>query len=727
MKKSLFIFVFLFPFIFSNAQQKRPPKIALVLSGGGAKGFAHIGVIEVLEKEGIPIDIVVGTSIGSIIGGLYSIGYNSKQLKEFATNQNWRNLLSDYLSREYKNIYEKYDQDRYLASFRLNEQEGISLPAGLVQGQNIMNVLCDLTTNFHETDDFNKLPKAFACVATDLETGKDFAIHTGFLPEAMFASMSIPTMFSPTEIQNKLVVDGGVVNNFPVDLAKQMGADIIIGVDIQTQPLKKEELKNLSDVVVQMISYLGYDRYQLNKKECNVLIKPDIKGFSTASFSNRAADSLIERGKKATLLKLNSIKKILKENNISTIDTIQSYSFHSKIKFENFTVEGIEKTTYQFLRDKFDYDFPAELTQAQIAEGIKRIYGTDLFNKVYYKVFPSSNNTFRLVVKEKTKNTLNVGLNFNSFEKAAVLLNVTLHNRLFKGSRFSFDAILSKSTELSTSFLVSSESLPEVDLSLFYKNFNFELFNQNDKLGEADAKYFSASFSLIENFWSNYLINLGGKLEYYNYRPFFTEKVPITLKGSENSVFSGFVKIRFDNLDDRYFPKSGFDLNAEFNYATNEIDELNTNKFVPIAQYNFKTAISLGSDVCIIPNFYGRLLLNTNSELFRRNFLGGTESSIHLYFHLPFIGVNRNILVKDKTLVSSLEVRGRLADDNYLSLIYNNLTHFNRFEDWQARELIGGYGIKYSYNSIIGPIELLISTSDYSGDFNYFVNIGRWL
>ncbi len=149
---------FLFLVILLNnsfAQNVERPKIGLVLSGGGAKGFAHIGVLEVLEKEGIPIDYIVGTSIGSIMGGLYAIGYNSQQLKEFATNQEWMNILTDHISREYKNVYEKYDQDRYLISFKLNPDEGISLPAGVVQGHNVMNTLCKLTVKFHTVSDFS--------------------------------------------------------------------------------------------------------------------------------------------------------------------------------------------------------------------------------------------------------------------------------------------------------------------------------------------------------------------------------------------------------------------------------------------------------------------------------------------------------------------------------------------------------------------------------------------
>jgi len=724
------IFSLLFLIIFSTqllSQKGQQPKVGLVLSGGGAKGFAHIGVLEVLEKEGIPIDYIVGTSIGSIIGGLYSIGYNSQQLKEFATNQEWINILSDHISREYKNVYEKYDQDRYLVSFKLKADQGISLPAGVVQGHNVMNMLCTLTAKYHEVTDFNKFPIPFACVAADLETGKQVIIHDGFLPEAMFASMSLPTIFAPTEIHNKLVVDGGIVNNFPTDVALEMGADIIIGVDIQSKPMAKEEIGDLLDIVSQMISYMGYDKYRETKKLCDVIVEPNIEGYGTASFSNSAADILIRRGKNAALSKIGDIKKLLADQNILLKKVDREYSLNDEFTLNNFMVEGINETTVDFLLEKSNFTFPNKYSFNTLDEGIKRLYGSDLFNKAYFKLLESNDKTFRLVVDEKTSSSMNAGFNFNSTDKAAILLNLTMRNEIFKGTRISLDVKLSKNTEFGGSFQFSNKSLPEIDLSLLFKNFNMELFDRTNKISEADVRYFSSAFSIFEIFGSNYLFNLGLKTEYFKFNPFFSENVDNVISKTENTILSGFLKIRFDNLDDKYFPKSGFDLNSEFSYASNEVNNIIGNSTTPILYYNLKSAISLGSDVCFLPSFYGRLLLNDNSELFRSNFLGGVEVTKLMDYHMPFVGVNRLIFVKDKMFVSHVELRGRLAEDNYLSIIVNGATHFNKFKDWQTRELIGGYGVKYSYNSFIGPIDLMLSTSDYTDKINFFINVGRWL
>jgi NTE family protein len=682
--------------------------------------------LEVLEQEGIPIDFIAGTSIGSIIGGLYSIGYNSKQLKETVTSQNWIHMLTDHISREYKNIHEKYDQDRYLLSFNLSTEEGISLPAGVVEGHNIINRLCELTANYHDIRDFNDFPIPFSCVAADIETGKEVIISSGFLPEAIFASMSIPTIFAPSLIDNKLVVDGGIVNNFPVDVVRKMGADIVIGVDIQTKPLKKEEINELTDILGQMISFMGYEKYESNKALCDLIIEPDISGYGTSSFSNSAADTLIERGKTAALSKIKDIRQILAKNDILPEKNEKEYKSINNFEIDHFMAEGINETTIDYLLRKSDLQFPAKHNFSTISEGIRKLYGSENFKKAYFRLHMQEEKIFSLVVKEKTSSSMNAGFNFNSVDKAAILLNLTLKNEIMKGTRLSFDAKLSKNTMLGTSFQFVSKSLPELNLSFLYKNFNLEFYDQVEKISEADTRYLKGSFSLFEIFGSNYLVNLGFRGEYFKFNPFLPDEAEIILEPSENTILSGFLDLRFDNIDDKYYPKNGFDLSAEFSYASNEADNLIENTTTPILSYNFKSAVSPGTDFTVLPSFYGRLLLNDNSEFFRGNMMGGPEPTRLLEYHLPFVGLNRVILVKDKVFILKLELRGRLTEDNYLSLIANGATHFNKFSDWQTRELIGGYGIKYSYNSFIGPIDLLVSTSDYTDKFDFFLNVGRW-
>ena len=265
-----------------------------------------------------------------------------------------------------------------------------------------------------------------------------------------------------------------------------------------------------------------------------------------------------------------------------------------------------------------------------------------------------------------------------------------------------------------------------MELISVYTNFNITIYRRNDKISDADVRYLKSSLSISEIFGSNYLFNLGVSAEYYKFAPFSSEDITNQYTTSENTILGVFGKIRFDNLDDKYYPKSGFDLFTEFTYASNKAENILENTTTPILMYNFESALSINKNFCIIPNLYGRLLLNNNSEIYRDNFLGGSKVIKLLDYHLPFVGVNRVVIIKDKAFITRLELRGRLSKNNYLSFIINGVTHFNEFKDWQTRELIGGYGLKYSYNSFIGPIDFLLSTSDYTDKINFFVNVGKW-
>ena len=209
-----------------NAQVR--PKVGLVLSGGGAKGLAHVGVLKVLEEAGLNIDYIGGTSMGSIVGGLYAIGYDADSLEKLVLESDWDRLLSDDISRRNLSIEEKPDNDRFFVTFPLKERK-LNLPVGMITGQNIENMFAELCTHISHIRDFDKFSIPYLCIGTDVESGKEMVFHQGYLPACMRASMAIPSVFSPKEIDGRLYVDGGVVNNFPAEHVKAMGADILIG------------------------------------------------------------------------------------------------------------------------------------------------------------------------------------------------------------------------------------------------------------------------------------------------------------------------------------------------------------------------------------------------------------------------------------------------------------------------------------------------------------------
>jgi len=215
---------------FSQETTKRP-KIGLVLSGGGAKGFAHIGVLKVLEEAGVKVDYIAGTSMGAVIGGLYASGYSATQIDSIFYNTDFDELLQDYIPRSSKSFYEKRNDQMYALTLPFDKLK-IGVPIALSKGMYNYNLLSKLTHKVRHVRDFNKLPIPFLCIATDIEKGEQVILKEGYLAQAMLASSAFPSLFSPVEIDGKLLIDGGVVNNYPVEEIRKMGADIVIGVDV---------------------------------------------------------------------------------------------------------------------------------------------------------------------------------------------------------------------------------------------------------------------------------------------------------------------------------------------------------------------------------------------------------------------------------------------------------------------------------------------------------------
>ena len=298
MKKQLFSILvlsigLLIPFSVHAQQQRK--KVGVVLSGGGAKGVAHIKALKVIEEAGIPIDYIVGTSMGSIVGGLYAIGYTPEQLDSMVRKQNWTFLLSDRIKRSSMSLTDRERSEKYIVSipFTKNPKE---IAGGLIKGQNLANLFSDLTVGYHDSINFNKLPIPFACVSANVVNGDQVVFHEGVLSTAMRASMAIPGVFTPVRVDSMVLVDGGIVNNYPADVAKAMGADIIIGVDVQNVLKSANKLNSVPEILGQIVDLTCQTNHEKNVDLTDTYIRVNVDGYSSASFTPAAIDSLMQRG-----------------------------------------------------------------------------------------------------------------------------------------------------------------------------------------------------------------------------------------------------------------------------------------------------------------------------------------------------------------------------------------------------------------------------------------------
>ena len=304
------------PFWGQQKKDSTDVKIGLVLSGGGAKGLAHIGALKIIDSLGIRLDYISGSSMGSIVGGLYASGYSAKQLDSIFQTVNFNDLIQDKIPRTSKTFYEKEYSEKYALTLPIIDSK-VSLPKSISNGQNFYNFYSEITEHVRDISDFSKLPVPFFCTGTDIETGEGIVFDKGNLADVVAASSALPTVYSPVKYKNKLVTDGGVTDNYPIEEIKKRGAEIVIGVDVQDTLLNKKQLKTVTDIMLQISNFRTINDMKSKALLTDVYIKPDIKRFSVIGFDD--GNEIIKEGEKSTRKKIDALKKITSNQKHSSL------------------------------------------------------------------------------------------------------------------------------------------------------------------------------------------------------------------------------------------------------------------------------------------------------------------------------------------------------------------------------------------------------------------------
>lgn len=725
-------FIFLITFFFRVVGQENfqrandHPKVALVLSGGGAKGFAHIGVLKVLEDEEIPIDIIVGTSIGSLIGGVYSIGYTASEIEYMVKNQNWEMVLSDDVPRLLLSKNDQAIAQRYLFSLSLGDKESREFPRGMIKGQNVLNLFCGLAGNVPSDTDFSNLPISFACVAADLETGNEVVIKDGFLPTAMYASMAIPGAFLPCEREGLILVDGGVVNNFPTDVAKQMGADIIIGVDIRGGFQKRENLKSMGEVLGNLINLYSKSKDSINNSLCDMIIYPDISGYSSGSFSSQAADTLIVRGEKAADTFRNQIRTLKQKYQLQPRGKSRELIMPEKWHIADLNILGdVHEMNELFFRKSLNLQVPGDYSYDEIKNAIDHLYGNGGFNKVYFSLSDSEKGKIlNLHAITEKESSLNIGLKVNTTDAAALLLNVTKKNN---GVTFGF---LSASAELSANpgvDLIAEThkiNLPTLGIQLKGKYQNYNIYEEGSKIFNADLFYSSGSIYMYQSFLNRCYIGIGFQEEYYDGDAFVKNGNSfISDEEDDQFITSAYGFFSFDNMPLFYFPPKGTSIYAEFS-INSTVEETRENSAILL--FKMKNVFALTSKTSLLLDLYNRSIFNADFPSVKTTLVGGDRYSQYFSYHLPFIGLPPVIITERFTSVGMIGLRYQLSESHYLSFLFNTLQQGNKMAGWNSKNAAYGGGIKYSLKTIIGPVDIGIGYSDMNSESTFSANLGYW-
>ena len=361
-------------------QSGDPIQVGLVLSGGGAKGLAHIGVLKIIEEAGVHIDYIGGTSMGAIIGGLYAAGYTPQQLDSIFRTTDFGTLIQDELPRSSKSFNEKKDSDRYVVKLPFDDFK-ISFPSGLSKGQNIYNLYAQLLAHVHQSD-FSKLPTPFLCIAANIETGDEVLLEEGDLATALSASGAIPSLFSPVYIDGMMLTDGGVLNNFPVDEVIAKGMDIIIGVDVQDGLKTREDLESGFDILTQVGNFRTIKSVGYKKQKTDIYIKPDIKDFNVLSFDE--GEEIMNNGESAAREKLEPLQNIAKAQSRRMNRT--SLQVKDSIAIGEIEIKGNKTYPRNYISGKLNIKDFETTSFKELNKGLNKLSASGSFEKINYSL-----------------------------------------------------------------------------------------------------------------------------------------------------------------------------------------------------------------------------------------------------------------------------------------------------------------------------------------------------
>ncbi|HYL20250.1 MAG TPA: patatin-like phospholipase family protein [Gemmatimonadales bacterium] len=425
------------------------PRIGLALSGGAARGLAHIGVLKVLEAAGVPIDVVAGTSMGSVVGGLYAVGYTAAELDTIVTTADWLSLLTDPVGRRDLSIDRKLTEDHYLLTLPIY-RGGIHLPRGVVAGERLSQLLTRLTWSVHGVRDFHTLPIPFSAVATDLETGTAVTLDHGFLPDVMRASAALPSLFSPVEVEGRVLIDGAVVRNLPAQDARALGAEFLICSDVTDSLEPRDSIISFVDVLVQAVSFRIWDSETAERSRCDVLITPKVRAFPGFAFTR--APELIARGEDAARAALPQIQAALAPAARTRVVRPPRAPPES-VRVVTVRFEAPARVTPGFLARTFGLSPPVWTSPDAVDAAIERLYATGLFETVRYRLEPLPNGppaerALTVVVKERSPGRVSLGLRYDSRYKASILLSSSFGGIAGFDSRVQVNARLGQQIQL---------------------------------------------------------------------------------------------------------------------------------------------------------------------------------------------------------------------------------------------------------------------------------------
>jgi NTE family protein len=731
-------FIFLFSWSFSQEKEVKNLRVGLVLSGGGAKGLAQIGVLKTLDSLGVRVDYISGTSMGSVVGALYASGYTGKQLDSIVKKFDFQTLINDEVPRESKTFFERKNAEKYAFSLPVNNFK-IQLPSSISRGQNMFNLFTKLTLNVSGVNDFSKLPIPFYCIATDMQTGQEVILDHGNLAQAIAASSALPTLFQPITLNNKLLMDGGIVNNYPIEGLKSKNLDVIIGVDVQDPLLDKNRLNSVSDILIQINNFSAVKEMKAKAKLTDIYIHPNVNAYSLISFQDK--NEIIKNGETATEEFSEQLKAIAAAQSYKP-EPINTPHF-DEIKINKIEISGNEKYTASYILGKLRFRSNEMITYDDFSKGVNNLVATNNFDSFLYKFSPSDQgyDLMAKVIESKNTTFIKLGLHYDQLYKSAVLLNLTKKQLFLKNDVLSLDFILGDNSRYNFDYYIDKGFYWSVGINSRYIGFN----HSTDPSGLINTINYPSVEEIPMNFRDfthqffvetlvkkDLALKIGLELKNLkiatNDNAFLSVFDTSEYKFEDSHFFSGFGTLKIDTIDNKFFPTSGFVFEGGFQYYfASSNSNGNFNDF-SIIKSQLSKAFKINDQLALHVGTEGGFIVGDSSTKALHFGLGGYGQNYFNNFS-SFYGYDYLELIGDSFVKAFATLDYKVFKNHHFNISAN---FANIGEDiflkseWIQPPSYGGYSVGYGYETIFGPIEVKYNWSEETKKTGFFVNVGYW-
>ncbi len=748
MQKRVFTFIILLMTVLSWAQE--PPKVGLVLSGGGAKGLAHIGALKVIEEAGVHIDYIGGTSMGAIVGALYASGYSANQLDSIFRTTNLSLLIQDDVPRGAKTFYEKDDSERYALGLPFDDFK-VAFPQAISGGQNIYNEFVRLLYHVKDVKDFKKLPIPFLCMATNVETGDPVLLDKGYLPEAIMASGTFPSLFEPSEIDDQILIDGGIVNNYPIEEVKNMGADYILGIDVQDKLADREALGSATEILLQINNYRTVNDMVAKRGATDLYIQPDIQGFSVIDFEK--GPQIIESGRLAAEATFGELQNLASKQG-SKNHPKKNVAIKDSLFINRLIIEGNDTYTRGYIKGKLRFNLAEKIPFKKLKQGINNLAATGNFKAIRYQLISNGLGT-DLILKlkeEETRMFIKMGAHYDDLYKSSALINLTRKNLFMKDDVASFDLIVGDNVRYNFQYYLDKGFYWSFGINSAFNDFeeeiNFDVIRANfnavndPNIGEINLDVTDLTNQvylqtvLREEF--SFSIGVEHKLLRYSTRTLNnampdTEMMPPQSSNErtffeDSNYFSTYGQLVFDSYDDKYFPTKGLFFDSDFHFYVFSSDFNDNFKEFSIGKARMGAAFNIAPKLSLNLESEGGFKLGTSGVTSFDFVLGGFGNDLVNNF-IPFFGYDFLSLPGNSFVKSYARLDYEFAKKNHVLFtanIANVADDLFRTGEWFTEPDFSGFGIGYGLESFLGPVQVYYSWTPQVDTGNLFFSVGYW-